>query len=126
MPHVSKGKLQTRCAAASKKRKASLATRQPKDDTPKDNTRLNGSYTRAHFDYSFARLETRVRAGLDSVSLQIIRRFSMRSKRWMIAYPDGGMGSVEREFAEKLYRSHRREPNMIGINSRDPSVISHH
>ena len=231
MPHVFKRKLQTICAAASKKRKGSLPTRHPKDDTPKDNT-PNGDtpsndlpngdtgqpkgvgrvllerglwveglkkkkrcrkekgavakecrkgksccafliiqsqsdfmieisllettirnlgheyifypkfhcefnfieffgaavkrYTRAHCDYSFARLETTVRAGLDSVSLQTIRRFSMRSKRWMIAYRDGGTGSVEREFAEKLCRSHRRESKqlMIGINSGDPKSDS--
>ena len=74
-------------------------------------------YTRAHCDYSFLKLETTVREGLDSVSLQTIRRFSMRSKRWMISYRDGGMGTVERAFAEKMYRSHRREPKQLMLDT---------
>ena len=71
-------------------------------------------YTQSRCDYSFAQLETTVRAGLDSVSLQKIWRFCIRSKRWIITYyRDRGMGSVERQFAEKIYRSHRRAPKQL-------------
>ena len=81
-------------------------------------------YTRSHCDYSFAQLETTVRAGLDSVSLQTIRRFCMRSKRWMITYRDGGMGSVERQFAEKIYRSHRREPKQLMLEEKQCNKLA--
>ena len=43
MPHVSERELQTICAAASKKRKASLDICHPKDDTHKDNTPNGGT-----------------------------------------------------------------------------------
>ena len=81
-------------------------------------------YTRSHCDYSFAQLETTVRPGLDSVSLQTIRRFCIRSKRWMITYRDGGMGSVERQFAKKIYRSHHREPKQLMLGEKQCNKLA--
>lgn len=66
-------------------------------------------YTRAHCDYRFASLEKTILAGLDSVSLETIRRFAMRSKRWLMAYSDG-LTPGQKEFAERVYSSHRRLP----------------
>lgn len=66
-------------------------------------------YTRENCNYSFAQLEQTVRAGLKSVPLTTIRRFSGRSKRWMSAYREG-LSPGEKQFTEHVYRSHRREP----------------
>ena len=43
-------------------------------------------------NYSFVELEGAVQAGLHSVSLTAIRRFSDRSRRWIDAYIDHGLG----------------------------------
>jgi len=43
-------------------------------------------YTRENCRYSFQELEATVLKGMDSVELKTIRRFAMRSKRWMMAY----------------------------------------
>ena len=40
-------------------------------------------YTRENCSYSFQELESRVLAGLDSISFLTIHRFAMRSKCWM-------------------------------------------
>ena len=65
-------------------------------------------YTRDNCKYSFLELEKTVYEAMDSVSLKTIRRFAERSKRWMMAYING-LTQEQREFAEKQYKSHRRE-----------------
>ena len=65
-------------------------------------------YTRDNCQYSFAELEPTVLRAMDSIEVKTIRRFAMRSKRWMIAYMDG-LSEAQRAFAEKQYKSHRRE-----------------
>jgi hypothetical protein len=64
-------------------------------------------YTRANCKYTFAELEKTVMEAMDSVDLKTIRRFAMRSKRWMLAYMNG-LTEEERSFAEMTYQSHRR------------------
>jgi hypothetical protein len=51
---------------------------------------------------------------MDSIELQTIRRFAMRSKRWAIEYMDG-LSEEQRAFAEKQYKSHRRETRDIFV-----------
>lgn len=71
-------------------------------------------YTRDHCQYTFSELPTTVAAGLESVSIQTIRRFAMRSKRWLMAYING-LTKEQREYAEKKYQSHRRETRKIFV-----------
>lgn len=65
-------------------------------------------YTRENCNYSFKELEETIRKGLDFPSLKTIRRFANRSMRWMEAY-DQKLTKEQRDFAEKQYKSHRRE-----------------
>ena len=55
-------------------------------------------------------LEPTVLRGMDSIEVKTmcIQRFAMMSKRWVIAYMDG-LSEGQRAFAEKQYKSHRRE-----------------
>jgi hypothetical protein len=71
-------------------------------------------YTRDNCKYMFSELENTVREAMDSVELSTIRRFAMRSKRWMLAYING-LTEEQRTFAEKEYRSHRRETRRISV-----------
>jgi len=57
--------------------------------------------------YSFTELERTLYVAFDSVGLRTIRRFADRSKRWLMAYING-LTAEQREYAEKLYKSHRR------------------
>ena len=65
-------------------------------------------YTRDNCKYSFSELERTVREGMDNVGLKSIRRFAMRSKRWIMGYMNG-LTEEQRKYAERVYRSHRRE-----------------
>ena len=65
-------------------------------------------YTRDNCKYSFAGLENIVYVTMESVSLRAIRRFAERSKRWIMAYIEG-LTEEQRAYAEKQYKSHRRE-----------------
>jgi hypothetical protein len=71
-------------------------------------------YTWANCQYTFTELEKTVIEAMDSVELKTIRRFAMRSKRWMMAYMNG-LTEEQRAFAEKKYRSHRRETRKIVV-----------
>jgi len=65
-------------------------------------------YTRENCKYSFTELEKTVMEGLNTVDIKTIRRFADRSKRWLMAYIDG-LSTEQRAYAEKEYKSHRRE-----------------
>ena len=71
-------------------------------------------YTREHCQYSFAELEGTVLEAMDSVSLRTIRRFAERSKRWTMAYING-LTEEQRIYAEKVYKSHRREYRQVFV-----------
>jgi len=76
-------------------------------------------YTRAHCDYSFAKLLPTVKEALDSVPLATIRRYARKSWRFMEIYHEGLTGSdamaeeKQRSYAERQYRSHRRVPTSV-------------
>ena len=69
-------------------------------------------YTRENCKYSFPELESTVREGMDNVGLMSIRRFAMRSKRWILAYMNG-LTEEQRRYTEHVYRSHQRSGRMI-------------
>jgi hypothetical protein len=71
-------------------------------------------YTRENCRYSFLELEATVLEGMNFVGLKTIRRFAMRSKRWMMAYMNG-LSEEQRAYAEKQYKSHRREARQIFV-----------
>lgn len=71
-------------------------------------------YTRENCKYTFLELEKTVLDAMDSVDLRTIRRFAMRSKRWMWAYING-LTEEQRAYAEKKYQSHRREARQIFV-----------
>jgi hypothetical protein len=55
----------------------------------------------------FPELEPTVLQSMDSVDLRTIRRFAMRSKRWLLSYING-LTEGQRSFTEREYKSHRR------------------
>jgi hypothetical protein len=67
-------------------------------------------YTRANCDYSFKGLQVEVPKALDSIDIHIIRRFAIKSFRYMDAYRKGLTGA-EAERQVKKYKSHRRIPD---------------
>ena len=71
-------------------------------------------YTRENCKYTFSELEKTVLEAMESVDLKTIRRFAMRSKRWMLAYMEG-LTVEQREYAEKVYKSHRREIRRVFV-----------
>jgi IS5 family transposase len=71
-------------------------------------------YTRDNCKYTFSELENTVLEAMGSVDLKTIRRFAIRSKRWMLAYING-LTEEQRAYAEKVYRSHRREARQISV-----------
>jgi len=56
-------------------------------------------YTRANCQYSFPELEKILFVAFDSVELGIMRRYTDRSKRWVMAYING-LTVEQREYAE--------------------------
>lgn len=64
-------------------------------------------FTRDNCHYTFPELEPTVMQAMDSVDLRTIRRFAMRSKRWLLSYMNG-LTEEQRAFAEREYKSHRR------------------
>ena len=79
-------------------------------------------YTRDNCKYSFAELEPTILRGMDLIEVKTIWRFAMRSKRWIMAYMNG-LSEEQREFAEKQYKSHRRETRSIFVSY---AFIIHH
>lgn len=71
-------------------------------------------FTRDNCKYSFAELEPTVLQAMGSVSLKTIRRFAMRSKRWMLSYING-LTEEQRAYAEHIYQSHRRETRRVFV-----------
>ena len=66
-------------------------------------------YTCENCDYTFRGLQKTVLKALDSISIELIRRFANKSFRYMDAYRLGLTGA-DAEKAVKKYRSHRRIP----------------
>jgi len=71
-------------------------------------------YTRENCKYSFTELEKTVLKSLNTVDIKTIRRFADRSKRWLMAYING-LTAEQRAYAEKEYKSHRREYRQVFV-----------
>ena len=65
-------------------------------------------YTRQHCDYSFPGLEKTIIPALDSVSVDLIRKYFRKAREIMRAYREGHTPGCELEAALKEYKSHRR------------------
>jgi len=65
-------------------------------------------YTRAHCDYSFKGLEDTIGPALDSVTVDMIRKFFRKMRDYLQAYREGHIAGPELEKAIKTYKSHRR------------------
>ncbi|KAF8228642.1 hypothetical protein L208DRAFT_1290586 [Tricholoma matsutake] len=74
-------------------------------------------YLRENCDYSFTTLQENMPNALASVSVETIRKWEHRMKRWMEAYGDG-LGAKDaqiqvKKFSSKRYTSHRRIPERV-------------
>ena len=65
-------------------------------------------YTCANCDYTFAGLEKTIPSALDSISVELMRKYFRRVCEYHRAYREGKGGGTEVETAVKLYKSHRR------------------
>ena len=67
-------------------------------------------YTRTHCDYSFPNLEKIVDTALDSVSIDLIRKYFRKVREYHRAYREGNTLGKEMQTILKRYKSHRRVP----------------
>ena len=65
-------------------------------------------YTRQHCDYTFPGLEKTIIPALDSISVDLIRKYFRKTREIMRAYREGHTPGHELEAALKEYKSHRR------------------
>ena len=75
-------------------------------------------YTRSHCDYSFPGLEKNINPGLNSVTLDQIRKYFRKMRETMHAYREGHTAGPELEKALKQYKSHRRISE-VGLSAED-------
>ena len=73
-------------------------------------------YCRVYCNYTWEGLKKTVPEALESVDIYTIRRFAQRAQRYMSAYRYGLTLSAA-EYAVKKYKSHRRIPHGIIIDS---------
>ena len=65
-------------------------------------------YSRAHTNFTFIRLRTIIDPSLDSVSVDLIRKYFRRVREYERAYLEGKQVGKELEQAVKVFKSHRR------------------
>ena len=65
-------------------------------------------YTRQHCDYTFPGLEKTIIPALDSVSVDLMRKYFRKTREIMRACREGHTPGRELEAALKEYKSHRR------------------
>ena len=65
-------------------------------------------YSRAHTNFTFAKLRETINPALDSVSVDLIRKFFRKVREYERAYLEGNKAGKEVEAAVKQYKSHRR------------------
>ena len=65
-------------------------------------------YSRAYTNFTLSRLRQIVNPALDSVSVDLIRKFGRKARDYEQAYRDGHKAGKAVEDAVKLYKSHRR------------------
>ena len=75
-------------------------------------------YLRENCDYTFTTLQENMPEALTSVSVETIRKWEHRMRRWMEAYGDGLGGAKDaqimvKKFSSKRYTSHRRVPEAV-------------
>ncbi|KIL57128.1 hypothetical protein M378DRAFT_1031360 [Amanita muscaria Koide BX008] len=78
---------------------------------------MRQKYLRENCDYRFPTLQENMPDALASVSVETIRKWEHRMKRWMEAYKDG-LGAKDaqiqvKKFSSKHYTSHRRVPEHV-------------
>jgi hypothetical protein len=77
-------------------------------------------YLREHCNYTFETLKENMPKALASVSVETIRKWEHRMKRWMEAYR-GGLDAKQAQFqvktfSSRCYRSHRRVPEQVAAH----------
>jgi len=65
-------------------------------------------YTRSHCDYSFANLEKIIDTALDSVTIELMRKYFRKIREYQRAYREGNTLGKEMKKILKKYKSHRR------------------
>ena len=65
-------------------------------------------YTRAHCDYSFQGLEKKLEVALDSVDVELIRKYYRKVREYHRAYRNSIKVEKEMEKTLKVYKSHCR------------------
>lgn len=70
-------------------------------------------YTKGHCKYTFPSLHNTIPAGLDSVSVESIKKYHRKARDYMFAYFEGFVAGPKLEDQVKLYKSHRR----VGVNA---------
>ena len=73
-------------------------------------------YTRAHCNYSFQGLEKTVNPGLNSITLDHIRKFYRKERDIMHAYREGVSAGPDLEKALKQHKSHHQD-SKAGLSS---------
>lgn len=71
-------------------------------------------YLRDHCDYTFGTLKENIPKAMESISVQLIRKWEHRAWRFVHAYSEG-LGAKDsqakvKQFSSKIYKSHRRAP----------------
>ena len=72
-------------------------------------------YTRTHCDYSFPNLEKIIDTALDSVSIELIRKYFRKVREYQRAYREGNALGKEMHNILKKYKSHRRVPESTDL-----------
>lgn len=65
-------------------------------------------YSRAYTNFTFVRLRTIIDPALDSVAIDLIRKYFRRVREYERAYLEGKKAGKELEQAVKVFKSHRR------------------
>ena len=65
-------------------------------------------YARKYTNFTIARLHEIINPALDSVDIDLIRKYFRKSMEYEKAYKEGKKAGSEVETAIKLYKSHRR------------------
>ena len=65
-------------------------------------------YTRSHCDYSFYNLEKIIDTALDTVSVELVRKYFRKVRGYQKAYREGNTLGKEMQAILKKYKSHRR------------------
>ena len=65
-------------------------------------------YCRAHSNFTLAKLRENINPALDSLSVDLIKKYFRKVREYEQAYTEGNKAGKEVEAAVKRYKSHRR------------------